>query len=414
MGLGYRQFAIVAMMMSLLALVAGYLSLTSAEGELALWISVVGLWLLATLSGRGESAQVAAEVQSEPEPEPMEWMAEPEPVMAPPPSTAEVCQPVVPVIKDSSLLLNDLSRQAMSKIGQVEKLKSEAMTNIHDEFNNMKKMSEVLVETIQWVLSTSGAADNGESMGVFVEQAAEMLRQISDQFVEMSTQSVRTLHEIDDMITSLNSIFELLEGVSDIADATNLLALNAAIEAARAGEHGRGFSVVADEVRKLSTDSLTLNRQIVERVSATQSQISEVRKSVETSMDSHDLSIVMKVKNTVGTMREMNEKTSSALDQASAVSGRLSESVRKSMMTMQVDDLIMQLHGQIEGQLKSMEKVSVAVSECMLGIVSGDESRVPAEIQKLSALSQSERSMHIADEDSVQQNELSAGDIDFF
>src|SRR3546814_17546810 len=48
------------------------------------------------------------------------------------------------------------------------------------------------------------------------------------------------------------SIGEIIAGVNDIAERSDLLALNAAIEAAAAGESGQSFSVIADEMKRLA------------------------------------------------------------------------------------------------------------------------------------------------------------------
>lgn len=57
------------------------------------------------------------------------------------------------------------------------------------------------------------------------------------------------------LVDEVRALDRRVDGIRQIAKATNILALNAKIEAVRAGEAGLGFSVVADEVRTLSRAS---------------------------------------------------------------------------------------------------------------------------------------------------------------
>ncbi|MFN2572167.1 MAG: methyl-accepting chemotaxis protein [Gemmatimonadales bacterium] len=76
--------------------------------------------------------------------------------------------------------------------------------------------------------------------------------------------------------TESRAIGKLVDGITRIANQTDLLALNAAIEAARAGQHGLGFRVVAGEVRKLAEQSGRAAEEVRTRVRATQEQVTRV------------------------------------------------------------------------------------------------------------------------------------------
>jgi methyl-accepting chemotaxis protein len=66
------------------------------------------------------------------------------------------------------------------------------------------------------------------------------------------------VYSLGNVVSSLDKIERLVDGVGEVNRKTTMLALNATIEAERAGEAGKTFQVVAREVRDLATrvDSL--------------------------------------------------------------------------------------------------------------------------------------------------------------
>ncbi len=235
---------------------------------------------------------------------------------------------------------------ASNETSRVRNLIEQAIGELGESFVDLQRLSSQQNDMVDEIIEHSAQADseNNDSINVrqFASEVSELMEHFIGIMISVSTQSVATVHHIDDMVEHMDGIFNLLEDVKSIAEQTNLLALNAAIEAARAGDAGRGFAVVADEVRSLSVRSTAFNEQIREQVNNSKEVISRVRETVSL-MASRDMNETItakeRVNNLLGNITSMNEFLSSKVSDVSSVVEQINQAVSKAVRCLQFEDI---------------------------------------------------------------------------
>ena len=118
--------------------------------------------------------------------------------------------------------------EAVMQIGEGIEQTNEAVQNLMNNADTMKKAGQAGAESVQ-------------DLGSISEKVKAQIAVIYQQ-TNTTNESAQEIHKATELIAS-------------IANETNLLALNASIEAARAGESGRGFAVVAEQIKNLLEES---------------------------------------------------------------------------------------------------------------------------------------------------------------
>lgn len=132
--------------------------------------------------------------------------------------------------------------------------------------NNLTEVDTASSTLLNEMNVTKGEIESGKV------NMSEMVDKVN-QSVESGKEVAGHLETLDEKIAEMNSIVEIINGITS---KTALLALNASIEAARAGEAGRGFSVVAGEISNMATQTKEATVHITELIANVSEAITKV------------------------------------------------------------------------------------------------------------------------------------------
>ena len=170
------------------------------------------------------------------------------------------------------------------KLTAASKTTTEAMqevsagaTDTAEHVQNQLEQTHAIQDKVDEV--ATAVEEIGNSMTLTLKALAEGKQDIEhlasevEASVDNGTEVTEKLENLNQYMDEMNSIVELIGGITN---QTSLLALNASIEAARAGEQGKGFAVVADEISGMATRTKEATVHITELISNVSNAIMEV------------------------------------------------------------------------------------------------------------------------------------------
>ena len=260
----------------------------------------------------------------------------------------------------SSLQIAEISNEIAGS-SRAQEDRSRDVTAATDELRISSEEVRDLADTVRGSFADiERVAEHG------LHAVTDNIHQIQETVEEVS----RAAQESAELQEVGGRIHQIIKGITDIADQTNLLALNAAIEAARAGEQGRGFAVVADEVRNLASRTQRETELITGIIAEFTAHVDKIMKTMKL--------VVARVNGGADKAKEtadVIERMVGSVRESSSVNQRISQASQSQMERLE------QLHSSLDSLFETIKESGSKVG--ITATISTDLNQVTQQIVKL-------------------------------
>ncbi len=342
----------------------------------------------------------------------------------PPVPVEDIEDAVLKLIEGIDDGLETILTEMRGDLHKIQALVSDAVVTLQGSFNGLNTASEKQKNLVTELVSKMHSEDESNhhvSFAEFANETDNVLKFFIEHVLQVSTNSMRMVEHINNMVDQMGEAENLLEDVKTIADQTNLLALNAAIEAARAGEAGRGFAVVADEVRNLSGRSNVFNEEIREVIGNTRDTITKAKQEVN-DLASKDMNFAIESKARVDEMMvqvaEVNEHIKEHLGDVSTIALDIDSMVGDAVRSLQFEDIVNQLAEYSQHHLDRADKVIGELHGGLKNLRAAEKAGITVYIKELGILQEHLR--QFVNDDSlkinrpVEQGSMDEGEVELF